>query len=199
MIGINGNQPEPLQWFVKFFGSSGTRASRRLIVLDEVKRSGNHFACTYPRGKRPTGVRDGAIMFMGRLVDDPNDIIIYGRAIGSKHDHLRDDASEAELALRPWKSRWPHYIRVHDAKFVDGILSDGVSLNEPMATLDWKAFASTSRNHAKNAGNLDPRKSLRQQPAVELSADGAKWVERRLAEAFEKHGVVPASSLENVK
>lgn len=199
MIANKGSQVEPPQSFVKFFGSSDSRASRKLVVLDEVKRSGNHFACTYPRGKRPTGVRDGAVMFMGRLVSDRNDIVIYGKAVGSKHDPLRDDASDAELVLRPWKSRWPHYVRVQDAEFVDGILSDGVLLSDLMNALEWRAFASTTRNHAQNAGNLDPRKSIRRQAAVELSVEGAEWVERRLAEAFEKHGVISGSSLENVK
>src|ERR1017187_5177562 len=90
------------QWFVKFFGSNTMRADRTLDILDEVKRSGNHFACPYPRGRRPRAVRDGAVIYMGRLVSDPNDILIYGKAIGSKHDPLRDDASEAEVQLRPW-------------------------------------------------------------------------------------------------
>jgi hypothetical protein len=138
-------------------------------------------------------------MFMGRLVSDPNDIIIYGKAIGSKHDPLCDDASEAELALRPWKSRWPHYIRVQDAEFVDGVLSNGVLLSDLMNALEWRAFASTTRNHAQNAGNLDPRKSIRRQAAVELSVEGTDWVERRLSEAFARHGVIPVSSLADVK
>jgi hypothetical protein len=187
------------QWYVKFFGSNTTRADRSLGILDEVKRSGNHFACTYPRGRRPRAVRDGAVIYMGRLVSDPNDIIIYGKAIGSRHDPLRDDASEAELQLRPWKARWPHYVRVHDAEFLDATLADGVSLRELMESLSWRAFSSTRRNHERGTGNQDPRRALRQQPAVELSEDGARWLEERLAQAINRHGSIPASSLANVK
>jgi hypothetical protein len=54
------------QWYVKFFGSNTTRADRSLGILDEVKRSGNHFACTYPRGRRPRAVRDGAVIYSKR-------------------------------------------------------------------------------------------------------------------------------------
>jgi len=199
MCAKDQSRVELPQSFVKFFGSSGNRASRGLTVFEEVKRSGNHIACTYPRGKRPTGVRDGAVMFMGRLVSDPNDIVIYGKAIGSKHDPLRDEASEEDLVLRPWKSRWPLYIRVQEPEFIDGTLSNGVFLSALMDSLEWKAFEPTTRNHANNRGNLNPRKSVRQQAAVELSADGAEWVERRLTEAFNRYGVIPASSLECIK
>src|SRR5262249_54819783 len=43
---------EASQWFVKFFGDSTNRADRSVSVLDEVRRSGSHRACTYPKGKR---------------------------------------------------------------------------------------------------------------------------------------------------
>jgi hypothetical protein len=67
---------------VKFFGRGDNRADRSMQILEEVRRSGSHWACTYPKGKRPRMVRDGATMFMGRLVKDPNDILIFGRARG---------------------------------------------------------------------------------------------------------------------
>ena len=45
---------EPQQGFVKFFGKSDNRARRNYSVLEELKRGGCHWACTYPRNKRPT-------------------------------------------------------------------------------------------------------------------------------------------------
>jgi hypothetical protein len=188
---------EPPQTFIKFFGSNGMRADRSLSVVDEVKRSGNHMVCTY--SKRPISVRDGAIIFMGRLVSDPNDIVIYGRAIGSKHDPSRDNATKDDVALRPWRSRWSHYIRIHDPQFIDATLGDGVPLSELMDTLTWQAFASTSRNFHLGKGNQDPRRALRQQAAVELSEQGAKWVEDRLNLAFEKFGVVEKAIIRGIQ
>src|SRR5207249_9444952 len=41
------------------------RASLDMAVLVEVERSGCHWACTYPKNKRPRQVEDGAVMFMG--------------------------------------------------------------------------------------------------------------------------------------
>jgi PLD-like domain len=85
------------QAFVKFFGESENRASRSLPILDEVKRSGCHWACTYPKGKRPRQVSDNAIIFVSRLVQNPNDILVYGRAVAMQHQPGRDDATAAEI------------------------------------------------------------------------------------------------------
>jgi hypothetical protein len=97
-------------------------------------------------------------------VSDPNDILIYGKAIGSKHDPLRDDASEAELQLRPWRVRWPHYIRVHDAEFLAATLADGVSLRDVWEFPVTEAYARTwassrallcDRDPGRNSGNVE--------------------------------------------
>ena len=85
------------QSFVKFFGESTNRADLAVAIKEEVKRSGCHWACTYPRGKRPRQVEDGAVIFMGRLVKKP-DTIIYGRAVGMSHH---------EGAMTPLRPTWP--------------------------------------------------------------------------------------------
>lgn len=41
------------QAFVKFFGVSNDREDLSLPVIEEVKRAGCHWACTYPNNKRP--------------------------------------------------------------------------------------------------------------------------------------------------
>jgi hypothetical protein len=176
------------QAFVKFFGESNNRAARSMSVWEEVASSGSHFACTYPRERRQRQVEDGALMFMGRMVKDPDDILIYGQAIGMCHVEGRDDASESDIAIRDWKERWPHYIRVHHAEFVAGNLGNGVSLNELMNALGSDAFLATQRNAAKGTGNTDPRRAYRQQAHVELSQKGISWLAERLQEAYYQHG-----------
>jgi hypothetical protein len=179
------------QAFVKFFGNSETRVERSLPVLDQIKRSGCHWACTY--GKRPRQVRDGAIIFVSRLVRNPDDILVYGRAVGMKHEPGRDDATVAEIKEREWKENWPYYIRVHHAEFIDGTLSNGISLNEMMHALKSGAYASTRRNFSAGVGNTDPRKAYLQQPAVELSSLGFQWLNQRIENGFANHGkIAPA-------
>lgn len=186
------------QWFVKFFGEGYNRADRSMQILDEVRRSGSHWACTYPKGKRPRKAQDGAVMFMGRMVKEPNDILIYGRAFGMRHVQGRDDATAKDIQLRDWKAKWPHYVRVDSAEFVHGTLANGVSLNELMDTLKADAFTSTQRHARRGVGNNDPRRAYMQQPAVELSAQGSAWLDERLEHSFAKHGKLTPATLEHL-
>jgi hypothetical protein len=184
------------QAFVKFFGQGNEREAHDRRVLAEVERSGCHWACTYPKNRRPRSVSNGALMYFARLVREPHDILIYGRGIALAHDEQRDVATPAEIARRPWKAEWPNYIRVHDAEFVAGTLRNGVSVNALMAELGGAAFATTERNAHAGNGNTDPRQAYKQQPQVELAQRGLGWVHARLEAALARYGKLPAADLE---
>ena len=186
------------QAFVKLLGMGDNRVPLSVSTLEEVKGGGSHWAACYAANRRPRGVKDGAVIFMGRLTSEPNDIRVFGRAIGMAYRPIRDDATPADIELRPWKEKWSRYIRVHNAEFVDGTIANGVSLNELMDTLKADSFASTQRNAARGEGNTNPRHAYRQQAAVELSPEGLSWLGDRLEAAFEAHGKVPRDSLEEL-
>ena len=186
------------QAFVKFFGESHSRAHRSMAVMDEVRGSGCHWSCTYPRGKRPRAPQDGSVMFMGRLVGDPADTLIYGRAIGIHHVPGRDDATVEDIQLRSWREDWPHYIRVHHAEFLAGTLANGISLSALMRTLGSDSFTSTQRHAASGAGNTDPRQAYRQQAAVQLSPQATAWLNTELDKAFAKCGHMTRAELETL-
>lgn len=201
-VGAAADPPTLNPWFesvprsfVKFLGKSADRVLSDYKTIEEVDSAGCHWALAYPRGKRPRTVRDGDQMFIGRMMSDPNDYRIFGRAIGMRHIEGRDDATEADIALRYWRTEWSHYIRVHHAEFLDGTMGDGVSLNELMDTLKERAFASTSRNANAGEGNITPRKALMQQARVELSPEGAAWLTERLDRAFTLHGRIAQTRL----
>jgi len=183
------------QAFVKFFGKSDNRAPRSLSILEEVEESECHWACTYPKTKRPRQVRDGALMFMGRLVKDPNDILIYGRAIGMHYTEGRDEASTADIQRRPWKKDWPRYVRVHDAEFISGTLSNGISLSSLFDALEADASVPTQRNANRGTGNTDPRKAYSQRPALALTLKAAAWLNDSLEHAFRYHGKLSPADL----
>jgi hypothetical protein len=186
-------KPKTFDAYVKFFATGSRRRDPFTSIIDEVKRSGSHWAGTYPRNKRPRQVKDGSVMFMACIV--PNDILIYGRAIAISYKDGRDDASPADISLRNWKKDWPHYIRITDPEYISGTLSDGVSLRELMRSLGSKAFESTKRNAARGFGNTEPKKSIMRQPAVKLSGEGYDWVAMRLSEAILRHGKITGKSL----
>ena len=186
------------QAIVKFLGSAKERCQQSDLAIEEIKWSGCHWAVGYPTNRRPRSVHDDAIIFMGRLTRNPNDIRIFGRAIGMAYRESWDDATNAEIGERPRKKRWQHYIRVHHAEFVDGSIGNGVSLNKLMDTLGADSFASTQKNEARGEGNTNPRVAFRRQPHVRLSAEGLSRLSERLQEAFEAHGKVSRESLDKL-
>jgi hypothetical protein len=181
--------------FVKFFGTSTNRAGKTMQSLEEIERSGCHWACTYPKGLTPRAVEDGDVMYIARLVKEPNDTLIFGRARGLRHRDATDVASEQEIAIRPWKREWPLYIRVHHAEFVAGALENGVSLVTLMQELGSDSFVSTQRNAASGNGNTVPSRALMQKAHVQLTPQAFRWLDARLEASFLKHGKVPTDAL----
>ena len=176
------------QYFIKFFGTSEGRYKKSEEIIKGIKDSGCHWACTYPKGKRPRKVEEGAVMFIGRLVEDPDDILVFGRAIGAKYVQERDDATANDIKKRPWKIHWPHYIRIRNPEFLSGPLSNGISMNLLMNKFNFNSFVSTQNNKKKGLGNINPRSAYMQQPAVELTYEAANWLNAELNNKFIKIG-----------
>ncbi len=181
------------QAFIKFLGNSKERQPISYPVTEVIQHEGCHRVLAYP--KRPLSVEEGALMFIGRFTDKPDDIRIFGRGVGMKHNPDRDVASAEDIDRRSWREKYSRYIRVHHAEFVAGTLENGVSLYELMEALGSDSFASTQRNALLGAGSTDPRLAYRQQPAVELSPEAISWLGERLQGAFAAHGTVPQDTL----
>lgn len=197
-LGLAPAVSEAGQVFVKFLGTAKDREPPSFETLAEVKRAGCHWALAYPASQRPRIVRDGDLMFVARMTREPNDMRIFGWAVGMQHQPGRDDATADDVALRPYTAQWSRYVRVHHASFVAGALSHGVSLNDLIDDLGPQAFATTQENAAddERGGNTDPRAALRRKAAVRLSREGATWVAERLASAFAVHGAIPQTDLD---
>ena len=187
--------------FVKFLGTGENRLPLSTSISDEIERAGCHWSVGYPDyadGRRPRAVQDGDIVFIGRLTSNPNDIRVFGRAIGVAHMEGRDDATPADLNRRPWRRRWPRYIRVHHAEFVDGKMKNGISLDELMDEYEFDSFESTQENARRGEGNIDPRLAIRRQPHAELTTQGFSWLSERLQAAIDLHGKVSLESIEGL-
>ena len=181
------------QSFVKFTGSHADRWPLSSSVFDCVKRSGCHWAVNY--GRRPRIVNDGDVMFISRLTDEPG-IRIIGRAVAIRHRaDGRDDVAKEELERRPWKHRWPHYVRVHDAEFLDGVLGNGIPLRDLSGRLGVDAFASTQQRHRAGEENIDLGRVIQRKPDVRLSGQGFAWLNERLQAALDEHGAIPEAML----
>jgi hypothetical protein len=186
------NMPvSPPQWFVKFTGTAKDRASRSWAI----REAGEHYrhACFYSR--RPSGVKDGAVMFLSRLVQEPNDILIFGRAIAQAHVPGRDETTAEEILEKDWKRHWRFKILLRDVALMGGTLSLGVSLGALMDELGAGSFRSTSKNAARGHGNIDPRGAYRRQPHVALSPRAAAWRGERLDQRMRSHGRLTEADL----
>ena len=199
-VGLDAEAPDTAPFaalsgraFVKFFGRGDNRAEHDLDIFEEVNGSGSHWACTF--GKRPRQNNYGDAMFMARMVRKPNDYLIYGRAMGMNHQPGRDDATPEDIVRRGWKKDWPYYIRVRNAEFIAGTLSNGISLNRLMDALGSDAFVRTQDNTTAGVGNFDPRQSLKQQPQVKLSAQGYAWLQHEFETALSRYGRLPKADL----
>jgi hypothetical protein len=192
--------------FVKFLGEADNRVQPTFETVAEIERSGCQRTLSYPRGHRPRNVVDGSLMFIGRMTKESgaNDIRIFGFATGFLHEEGVDDASGIDIERRPWRAKWPHYVRVSDAHFLTGTMANGVSLNALMSNLGADSFSSTQRNRALNLRseiktlNENPRSAYSQQPSVKLSEEGQTWLTQRLFAAFKKFGEVPQGNLDDI-
>ncbi len=195
-VAYPNNQTEAPQAFVKFFGQGNDRIELQTPVLEEVRGSGSHWACTY--SKHPRSVEEGAIMFMAHFVENPHDTVIYGRATAMRHVPKRDEASPEEINQRSWKATWPMYVRVHGAEFVAGTLANGILLSELIDALGVDSFAASQRKSHAGLQDINPRASLNRQPAVELTAQAYHWLNDRLDAAFAQHGKLTRAELETL-
>ena len=158
----------------------------------------NSWSLSYPASKRPRQVQTGDVMFIGRMVRSPSDTMIYGRAVAYRYEPLRDDASNADKKRRSWKKEWSRYIRVRDPEFIDGPLSNGISLTALMTELRAESFASTEANQKAGIGNTDPRQSLRSKAHIRLSSKGANWLNAKFDVALTEHGHIALNRLEGL-
>ena len=185
------------QGFVKFFGTGGERADPSMTVLDEVNSSTSHWALSYPGTRTPKQVRDGALMFIARLAK-PNDILIYGRGIGLHHRPGLDDATAGDVKKRDWKEHWSHYIRVKNVEFINGILADGVSLQELMNELKHFSFATTKARYLRGERKINPRTTYARQAQVELTPEAIVWLNDRLDRCFAQNGKITQDELDDL-
>ena len=185
--------------WIKFLGNStDDRWSLTCTTLDAVKKSECHWALRYNANKgRPTGVLDGAVMFIGRFTQD-GDVRVFGRAIAKKHDSDSDEATLEDIQRIGWRDVFRYLIRVHKAEFVAGTLENGVSRNELMNALGSDSFAPTQRHAKSGQGNTHPKRALSQQEAMELTSESHAWLEEYLQDAFKTHGKISEAELDTL-
>ena len=190
--------PTNKRYFVKFLGAAKNRVELDFGTREEVQRGLIHHVCGFSREKKPRQFRDGDIVYLARMVKNPNDFSVFGKAEAVKFKDGRDEASENEIKARGWRKDLPIYLRVNNPIFIDGSMRDGVFLYDIIKHIDYNAFASTLRRYKKGERNIRPKNSLSQQAYIELTYEGALWIEERLQVKFDEIGTIPDKYLKSI-
>jgi hypothetical protein len=181
-------------YYVKFFGSAKLRAPYTWHVKEEINRSLSHYACGFSLNKKPRRINDGDIIYLARMVS-PNDYAIFGKAEAIKFIESRDTASKADKLERPYKNDYPIYLRIRNCTFIDATLGDCVLLYDLIKAIGPQSFPTTKAAFDNGEQNINPNRSLNQQPYVRLTPEAVNWLEPRFQDALERFSKVDKSFL----
>lgn len=185
------------QYFVKFFGSAKYRAPFTSTVKHEIERSLSHYACGFSAAKRPRQIHDGDIIYMARMTS-PNNYAIFGKGEAIRFVDGRDEASKADIKERPWKETYPLYLRVKKCTFINGSLGDCVLLYDLIEALGAKSFPTTQMDLDIGSLDINPYRSLAQQPYVRLTETAVNWLEPRFQDCVDRFGIVGKKFISNL-
>ena len=146
-----------VNYFIKFLGSSETRVDLNFNTKHEIANAGCYYMLGFPDSGRPRKIKDDDVIFMARITKNPNDHLIFGRAIAREFDDEKDMATMEELKVREWMSKWPALLKVHDSSFINGKLGDCISLNKLTEEYGVNSYASTKHNSKRGKGNTIPK------------------------------------------
>jgi len=193
-----GNIDPNRTYYIKFLGTNNAREPLTSSSKEELNRSLCHYACGFNIKKRPRQINEGDIIYLARMTKEPNDYSIFGKAVAIKYKDNRDFATENEIKQRPWKKDWPVYLRLKNGEYLDGTLGNFTLMGQLIHDLKYFAFESTKQRFLKGERNINPWKSLSQQPYIKLSLEGAKWVDKRFSYDKYDNGLVDETFLNNL-
>lgn len=184
-----------LRAYVKFIGSANNRVPGRTLVRQIIRDTLCDRAVGFSPNRAPTAFRDGDIVYIARMTDNPNDLIIFGRGIAIEYDAKLHRATKDEIKKGIWNAGWPCLLHLRDTEFVDASLDDCISLRGVMGELGYLTLSSTERNFAWNQNypeehprNVDPHLAVPRQAGLYLASVGHQHVERALVDLFSQHG-----------
>ncbi|MCG9971163.1 phospholipase D family protein [Christiangramia crocea] len=187
-----------INYFIKFFGKADNRVELDFPVKEEIDRALCHYACGFPINKKPRQVKDGDIIYMARMTENPNDYAIFGKATALKFKEGRDIASDIEKHEREWKKKWPVYLRVENPIFLNGTMSDGILLSDLMEKFEYDSFPSTRKRYDNGERDIEVKRSLMRKAYTRITHNSANWLDQQFEDALQITGKVPGSFLKKL-
>ncbi|HEY8780518.1 MAG TPA: phospholipase D family protein [Mucilaginibacter sp.] len=185
---------ENINYYIKFLGTGHDRVSLDFTSKQEIERALCHYACGFSKHKKPKQFNEGDIIYLARMIHNPTDYAIFGKAEAIKFMDGRDEATSSEIIERPWKAIWPIYLRVKNPVFINGIMGDCVLLYDIIKKLDYESFESTKKRYEiYGERQINPYRSLSQQAYVKLTKKAVEWLEPKFQQSLKNVGQVEFS------
>ena len=182
--------------YLKFFGSDDSREPRTYSIQAEIQRAESHCVAGFSENRKPIVFHKDDIIFMGRMVKEPNDYIIFGRGIVACEFQLtRDHATLEDIKRCPFREKWPFYLRLADTIFINGSLHNGVAIESLIEKFSCNSFTRTRQWFENDKRNFSIRTAFANQSYVELTNEASGWLNEVFKSRLEKFGRVDEAFL----
>jgi hypothetical protein len=182
--------------YVKFIGSSENRVPWHTRVSDVIERSACHRFVGFSHEGRAGSFETGDIIYLARLTD-PTDFAIFGKGSAVKYNEECDRASIKDIEHDHWVEHYSYLLRLEKTEFVDGALDECLSFIGVMGQCGHNTLRPTQENFAwnqqhpnKKPRNIEPRRSVNQQPGLYLAEAGRECIESELQKLFQLNGTI---------
>lgn len=174
--------------YLKFFGGDSARAERNYEIISEVRRAESHCVAGFSERRKPTIFEKGDEVFFGRMVSYPNDYIIFGKGIVADSFKLpRDKATNSDVLRIPFRKDWPYYLQMENTIFINGMLSNGITIQKIINEFNNNAFTRTM--DGKN-WKLTVRQAFSNQSYIEFTPVCCDWLKSEFQNCIDKFGKI---------
>lgn len=173
--------------WLKFEGTSENRISNNEIYLMRKRRINEYINRTFFPVK-PTGIKDGDLLFLTVVSKDKDDndvpiIVGYAKSSGYKENY-KIDTNDSKYVR--WNNRFPYYVEFTYGKFLDDSIKHGISLIELYRELKHNVYPSTVNKPETGIESI--KKRHHQKSHLQITEYAKEYLLKKLDNLFEQYG-----------
>jgi HKD family nuclease len=162
----------PQNIWIKFEGYSDQRRTKNDLPLNIKLNEKKYYRTRFP--KKPTGFRNGDMVFLARSSWDNNDEktpVIYGFGMAQEFNEL-NVIPKLEQKIDGNFERWPYFIYIENFRYVTS-LQEGVSLLDMLRVVGFNSYPKSSQ---RKDSFLDLRKIHKQKDKLRITQAAADFL-----------------------
>ncbi|WP_127589980.1 hypothetical protein [Paenibacillus lautus] len=171
--------------WIKFEGNSDDRVPNNEIYLERKRAHYDDMDRTYFR-RRPSGIKEGHLIFMAVVSYDPHGIgtpmiVGYAETEGFKSEN---EIGTDNNFYKQTAGRYPYYVKLHSGRFLQAPMKYGVSLIDLCRDLGVELYPALKK-HPSEILSTHHQKSH-----IQITEIAKDYLINKLEEKFRKHGAV---------